>query len=136
MLIYMIGPVTGKPDLNREVFEDAKERLRDAGYDVMIPHDVVLPGATHPVAMRLSIKTMLGCDGVAMLTDWVESQGATLENRVARACGLTLHFVDEWLRIAGDCTEDDDSPEEAANLPSDGARTPSDEVLGAREVRE
>lgn len=70
MRLYVIGPVTGRENLNCKAFEDAKEKLWDAGYDVLIPHDVVLPIATHERAMRLSIKTMLGCDGVAALTDW------------------------------------------------------------------
>ena len=63
----MIGPVTGKPDLNREAFEDAKERLLDAGYDVLIPHDVVLPIATHEVLDADGVPIKVGdtvyCDG-------------------------------------------------------------------------
>ena len=90
MRLYVIGPVTGREKLNQEAFEDAKERLLDAGYDVLIPHDV----------MRLSIKAMLGCDGVAALTDWDESRGAKLEREVAVACGIEIHCVDTWLLMA------------------------------------
>lgn len=131
MRLYVIGPVTGRENLNRAAFEEAKEKLWDAGYDVLIPHDVVPSNATHSVAMRLSIKTMLGCDGVAMLIDWDESTGATLEKSVAEVCGIETHYVRAWLRLADDCPENDNLPEETANPPSDGARTPSDEVLGA-----
>lgn len=134
MRLYVIGPVTGRENLNQEAFEDAKERLLDAGYDVLIPHDVVLPIATHERAMRLSVKTMLGCDGVAALTDWDESRGAKLEREVAVACGIEIHCVDTWLRMADDSPENDNSPKETPNPPSppsDGVTAPSSEALGA-----
>lgn len=134
MRLYVIGPVTGREKLNRKAFEDAKERLWDAGYDVLIPHDVVLPIATHERAMRLSIKMMLGCDGVAALTDWDESRGAKLEREVAVACGIEIHCVDTWLRMADDSPENDNSPKETPNPPSppsDGVTAPSNEALSA-----
>ena len=134
MRLYVIGPVTGRENLNRKVFEDAKEKLWDAGYDVLIPHDVVPPDASHEQAMRLSIKTMLGCDGVAALTDWDESRGAKLEREVAIACGLEIHCVDTWLLMADDSPEDDNSPKETPNPPSppsDGVTAPSSEALSA-----
>ena len=128
MRLYVIGPVTGRENLNRRAFEDVKERLLDAGYDVLIPHDVVPPDATYEDAMRISIKTMLGCDGVAMLIDWDESTGATLEKRVAEVCGIETHYVRAWFRKKPDCHEDDNSPEGTPN-------PPSDEVLGAPTLR-
>lgn len=81
--------------------------------------------------MRLSIRTLLHLDGVAMLDGWDESQGALLENRVATACGLEAHCVGAWQLMAGVLPENDNSPEETANPPSDGAPAPSSEVLGA-----
>jgi|GEM_PF-1955643 len=134
MRLYVIGPVTGREKLNSKAFEDAKEKLWDAGYDVLIPHDVVLPIATHERAMRLSIKTMIGCDGVAALTDWDESRGAKLEREVAVACGIEIHCVDTWLRMADDSPENDNSPKETPNPPSppsDGVTAPSNEALSA-----
>lgn len=116
MRLYVIGPVTGRENLNRKAFEDAKEKLWDAGYDVLIPHDVVLPIATHERAMRLSIKTMLGCDGVVVLSDWEGSKGAKLEHDVAIACGLHVHNFLIWMNRASswahrspDYSDDDSS---------------------------
>lgn len=131
MRLYVIGPVTGRGGLNRAAFEAAKDELWGAGYDVLIPHDVVPSNATYSVAMRLSIKTLLGCDGVALLIDWDESTGATLEKRVAEVCGIETHYVRTWFHKKPDCPEDENSPEETTNPPSDGAPAPSDEVLGA-----
>lgn len=138
MRLYVIGPVTGRENLNREAFEDARERLWDAGYDVLIPHDVVPPDASHEQAMRLSIKAMLGCDGVVVLSDWEGSKGAKLEHDVAIACGLHVHNFLIWMNRASswahrspDYSDDDSSPEETQNTPSDGVAAPSNEALGA-----
>lgn len=130
MRLYVIGPVTGRENLNREAFEEARGMLERAGYAVTIPHDIIPTNASHEDAMLLSIKAMLCCDGVAVLNDWAASPGALLENRVATACGLEAHCVGAWLLMAGVLPEND-SPEETPNPPSDGTRTPSDEVLGA-----
>ena len=117
MRLYVIGPVTGREDLNRKAFEGARERLWDAGYDVLIPHDVVPPDASHEQAMRLSIKAMLGCDGVVVLSDWEGSKGAKLEHDVAIACGLHVHNFLIWMNRASswahrshDYSDDDSSP--------------------------
>ena len=131
MKLYVIGPVTGREDLNRRAFEDAKERLWDAGYDVLIPHGVVPPDATYEDAMAQSIRALLECDGVALLDDWATSPGALLENRVATACGIEAHCVGAWLLMAGVLPENGNSPEETKNPPSDGVPAPSNEVLGA-----
>ena len=129
MRLYVIGPVTGREKLNQEAFEDAKERLLDVGYDVLIPHDVVPPDAVHERAMRLSIKAMLGCDGVVVLSDWEGSKGAKLEHDVAIACGLHVHNFLIWMNRASswahrspDYSDGENSPEEAQNTaPSNDA---------------
>ena len=120
MRLYVIGSVTGREKLNRKAFDDAKGKLEQAGYDVLIPHDVITPDASHEQAMRLSLGWIATLDrgGVAMLDDWAKSPGATLENRVATACGLQVHCVDTWRRMAGDDPEDDNSPEEEQDQPS------------------
>ena len=51
MLIYVIGPVTGRPGLNRPAVEAARRLLESRGYDVEVPHDTIPPrdglGARH-----------------------------------------------------------------------------------------
>ena len=131
MRLYVIGPVTGRENLNRAAFVDAREKLERAGYEAAIPHGFVPSGATHEDAMAQSIRALLDCDGVAMLDDWDRSPGATLENRVATECGLQAHCVGAWQLMAGVLPENDNSPEETQNPPSDGVLTPSDEALGA-----
>lgn len=125
MRLYVIGPVTGRENLNRAAFEEARAKLEQAGYMVTIPHDFIPSDASHERAMQLSLWWIASARGdVAMLDDWATSPGALLENRVATACGLQAHCVGAWLRMAGDCPENDNSPEETRT-------PPSDEVLGA-----
>lgn len=126
MRLYVIGPVTGRENLNRAAFEDARAKLEQAGYSVTTPHDIIPPNASHEDAMRASIGwiTRRDRDGVAMLKEWDLSAGARFEYKVAVACGIRIHRVDKWLRMDGDCPENDNSPEEAPN-------PPSDDVLGA-----
>lgn len=132
MRLYVIGPVTWRENLNRAAFVDAKEKLEQAGYYVTIPHDIIQPGASRERAMRLSIGWIASLTGgVAMLDDWEKSPGATLENRVATACGLQVHCVGTWLRMAGVEPENGNSPEEDKDPPSDGTRAPSNEVSDA-----
>lgn len=133
MRLYVIGPVTGRENLNRKAFEEARAKLEQAGYTVTTPHDIIPPDASHEDAMRASIGwiTRRDRDGVAMLKEWDLSAGARFEYKVAVACGIRVHCVDTWLLMADDDPENDNSPEETPNPPSDGARTPSDDVLGA-----
>lgn len=136
MKLYVIGPVTGRENLNRKAFEAAKEKLEQAGYAVTIPHDIIPPDVSHEDAMRMSIGwiTRLDRGGVAALTDWDESRGAKLEREVAVARGLEIHCVDTWLRMADDSPENENSPKKTPNPPSppsDGVTAPSNEALGA-----
>ena len=136
MRLYVIGPVTGRENLNRAAFEDAREKLERAGYNVTIPHDFIPPDASHEDAMRGSIGriTRRNRDGVAMLADFSMSRGAKLEREVAIACGLPTHCVGTWLLMAGVAPENDNSPKGTPNPPSppsDGVTAPSNEALGA-----
>lgn len=44
MRLFVVGPIAGRENMNSLAFEEVRARLRDAGYYVTIPHDVVLPG--------------------------------------------------------------------------------------------
>lgn len=136
MRLYVIGPVTGRENLNRAAFKAAKEKLEQAGYAVTIPHDIIPPDVSHEDAMRMSIGwiTRLDRGGVAALAGWDESRGAKLEREVAVARGLEIHCVDTWLRMADDSPENDNSPKGTPNPPSppsDGVTAPSNEALSA-----
>lgn len=111
MNIYVIGPVTGKPNDNREEFERVREELRASPFNnaVMIPHDFVDSDSTWSQAMCLSIREIVrwwgfqlfGDDsrgfGIAMLDGWEESRGARIEHDLACALGIECRPWREWL---------------------------------------
>lgn len=115
--LYISGPVTGKPDDNREAFRRAQRTLMAKGYGVDIPHDIVPDyvedwrGAMLHCLHHLTM-TRVRCDkghkgertgipyvqGIAMLPGWEQSEGARLEKAVAEACGIECKTVDEWIQ--------------------------------------
>lgn len=98
--LYLCGPVTGVPDLNRPAFDEAAETLREAGYAVLVPHDAVPAHARWQDAMRMCIAAMLGCDGVALIDGWERSRGAAIEIDIARKVGMTA-FSAGYLAAVG-----------------------------------
>lgn len=94
--LFVSGPVTGHLDLNRPAFEEARVRLLDRGYRVVVPADVVPPDARWEDAMRATIGRMLRCDGVAYLPGWRDSKGASIEVHLARTVGMPAMSVRDW----------------------------------------
>lgn len=97
MWLYVIGSMAEGENLNRAAFEYAKDELRDAGYYVLTPYDVVSPDMNYGEAMRTSINIMLTCDGVALLESWNENKNTKLEKEVATMCGLDVRPLYAWL---------------------------------------
>lgn len=102
MRLYVCGPVTGMPDLNRGAFDDARTRLEAAGYGAVAPHAFVPSDASHEDAMRLCIARLCCSDigGVALLAGWRGSEGARMEVEVARAIGIEAKHWTTWEREA------------------------------------
>ncbi len=97
MWLYVIGSMAEGKNLNRAAFEYAKDELRDIGYYVLTPYDVVSPDMNYGEAMRTSINIMLTCDGVALLESWNKNKNTKLEKEVATMCGLDVRPLYAWL---------------------------------------
>ena len=106
MRLYIAGPMTGLPEFNYPAFRDAEKHLRAAGFDVLNPisaedHN---PTPGQPQAwgwyMRHCLRMVLEAEGVALLTGWSTSRGASLEHDVASALGLPVRLVPEWIAEA------------------------------------
>ena len=106
--IYISGSVTGCENRNFDAFREAQRTLVDAGHVAIIPHQFVVPSATHEQAMRACINDLtwwmggFAYDGVALLEGWEASDGACLERAVAVACGIPCKTVGEWLEEVRD----------------------------------
>lgn len=108
--LYIIGPVAGKPNDNKEAFVSARRALKADGYLCAIPHDYINEGTDWGTAMRISITAMLSMehgiknkpafDGVAMLDGWEESKGAKIEKQLAEALGIPCRPWREYLSPA------------------------------------
>jgi nucleoside 2-deoxyribosyltransferase len=88
---YIAGPMTGIPDFNHRSFNEAAERWREAGWEVVNP--VELDDTTHKPRsyyMRQDIKALMDCDAIAMLSGWEQSAGASAEQAAALAVGIPV----------------------------------------------
>lgn len=100
--IYICGPVTGKPELNRPAFDFARKRLERVGYEVVVPHDFVPAHATHDYAMELCFARLSqgDIDGVALLDGWKASKGSCMEVVHAEDLGIEVWPVKLWVMEA------------------------------------
>lgn len=110
-MIYIAGPVTGYEDDNRLAFEQAQEQLRKAGVKhVEIPHEFVPQDSAWETAMAKSITRLcatwantgkLVCEAVVCLPGSQDSRGARLEMKIARALGIPVYDLEQYLERLG-----------------------------------
>lgn len=74
--IYLSGPMTGLPGLNFAAFHAMTTNLRAGGHTVTNPAEINPDGGTWNDCMRRDIAALMGCDTVATLPGWQESNGA------------------------------------------------------------
>lgn len=122
--IYIAGPMSGYPHLNREKFDNAAEAFREGGWEVFNPaeNDLQLYGegwfedndgtkeACEAAKKKygVDVRDLLGtdldficyqADAIAMLPGWEKSLGARAEHATAVALGLDIIYI-------ADVTED------------------------------
>lgn len=97
MLIYLAGPMAGRPRCNVAAFAEAATALRAAGYKVFSPAEAfgdVDPGTLgRSTCMRIDLAALLQVDGVAFLPGWQYSRGAVCEYLVAVEIGRPTYGV-------------------------------------------
>jgi hypothetical protein len=95
--LYICGRVIGDANYQRK-FKDAEAELRAAGFrNIANPARLVPPETGWRTAMRMCLKALLDCDGLAVLPDWNESRGAKLEIRIASELGIEIKPHQEWI---------------------------------------
>ena len=109
--VFLSGPITGLPDGNRAAFEEAELAIRKAGaVHVYNPRRALEHGGaagqphswfmlrtlgelTSPKSTRNGTGSFY--DMAVMLDGWRASEGASLEQEVARACGIPVRELRE-----------------------------------------
>lgn len=116
--LYIAGPMRGIPAYNFPAFLGADEALSAVDYDTINPALRDLEGGFFPFDMNgnedldfigFDLRDALAwdldkiareCDGIAVLPNWERSMGANAEVATARALGLKVHTVEEWVAQA------------------------------------
>lgn len=89
--IYIAGKVTGQPRANTEVnFARGFRLLLAKGYEPITPLDHVSHLASSAEAMKTLVPLLLDCDGILLLNDWKFSEGAKIEEMIARYAGKKI----------------------------------------------
>lgn len=93
--VYISGPITGMPGLNRAAFDAAATMLRRIdGHDVVNPHENGLPAdAPWEQHMRADLALLLECDTIYMLNGWERSRGARIEHALACDLGMAVAYA-------------------------------------------
>ncbi|WP_163401462.1 DUF4406 domain-containing protein [Flavobacterium fluviatile] len=100
--IYIAGKVTGEPIAECTMkFGIIQKQLTDLGFEAINPL-VVVGDWKCPwnVAMKKCITTVMSCDGVILINDWMRSKGAKLEVEICDQLGIptfnNLKELQEW----------------------------------------
>jgi nucleoside 2-deoxyribosyltransferase len=119
-VIYIAGPMSGKPMLNFDAFDHAKDFLKEGGWDVISPADLnrfvhgwgEFPTEKQVAASQTKALTkeqrwqiiltdfslLYQCDAIFMLHGWENSPGATAELGLAQFLGLEINFAEDSYR--------------------------------------
>lgn len=89
MKLYLAGPMTGYEDFNKPAFHAEAARLRGLGFEIVNPAELNEGNDGDWLAcMRVDIRALIDCDGVALLDGWENSEGASLERDIGHRLGL------------------------------------------------
>ena len=126
MRIYIAGPMRGIEKWNFPAFDEARDALREQGYEVVSPADLDREHGLFPegldgrdlrameergwqdvpgwfdlkAAMARDLREMEKCDGVALLDGWDDSEGVQKELERARQKGISVYSVADWRDMA------------------------------------
>ena len=103
--LYLAGPMRGHEHYNFPAFFRVAEHLASR-FEVINPAQVDVDSGFDPEhdtvddrfvqqAMRRDVALVATCDVIALLPGWEKSHGATVELKVAHACGLKAFLVEE-----------------------------------------
>lgn len=90
--------MAGIPGHNAPAFNDATRELVKRGYECYNPADIgQQPGWSWADYMKVCLRNLLDCDGVAFLPGWHDSRGSLLEMSVAADLGIPRKYYKDWI---------------------------------------
>ncbi len=92
-MAYIAGPMTGRPNLNREAFAEAADRLRMEGWQTYNPAAANLEGMPLHRIMAHVLTQLCEAQAIVMLRGWWKSPGARVEWLLARYLGLRIIYL-------------------------------------------
>lgn len=100
MIVYVSGPVSGRPDLNRPIFEIARRKIEEIGHKAIIPIDLCWDLVDGPCKAFIWTACMVRCldaldraDAILMLEGWQDSRGARIERQKAKEKRLKIVYA-------------------------------------------
>jgi len=110
MIVYICGPITGIPNLNREAFEAAQSKLLEAGHHPLNPHvicrDIVAMHTGSPEelwtrCMKRDITELLKAEAIVLLDKWWMSRGCNVEISLAKKLGIPIYELEKFIERYG-----------------------------------
>ena len=110
-VLYISGPMSGRPGYNYPAFREAERQLVAAGFVVVSPRQRLIEGKTHDEYLAFDLQQMevahdvyavnVGARcGVALLPGWENSKGVAQELERARGYGWECKTVEDWIEEA------------------------------------
>lgn len=95
--VFISGPMTGLPDLNKPAFDEAEQKLRAAGFSVFNPASLNFDkGWSDGDIAAIDLVALQRCNYIYQLPGWDKSKGASAEWLVAQWSGIQA-VNEEWL---------------------------------------
>ena len=100
-IIYISGPMTGLPRLNRNEFLKAANYYKIFGHMVMNPHDIghSVDAMNHSLGIKLTdyheylahdLSFLVNCTKMVLLPGWQNSKGCAYEIAFATDCNIDI----------------------------------------------
>lgn len=97
--LYLCGAISNNPNY-KDDFNTAYSKLQNAGYEVTNPLHICNGDDSWDVSMRKCLQALPYHKRLALIESKYKSKGRDLELQNAKALGIEIHTIAEWLKMA------------------------------------